>query len=313
MAHLRRAAFLCSGVALVITATRDVSADIPATVYVATTPGDTFAEAYYAVEQGLFRKAGLNVEVTTFGNPAALAAAVSGGSVDFGVASPLGIAQAVARGTPFTIVAAGALNTAKDPSALLVVAKNSTLRTAKDFEGKTIAVNALKSQSGVVVDAWLAQGGADISKIHLAELPFSEMPAALEDGTVEGALLGEPVLSLALQRSVKTLADANLAVAPQYLLSAWFTTSAYAQKNPDLIRRFRTAIYDAGRWANKNHAATAPILAKYANVDVGVIRTMQRAAYTDKLLPADIQPQLDLAAKYGIIPHQMTAAQLLAH
>ena len=146
-------------------------------MYVATTPGDTFAEAYYAVEQGLFRKTGLNVEVTTFGNPAALAAAVSGGSVDFGVASPLGIAQAVARGTPFTIVAAGALNTAKDPSALLVVAKNSTLRTAKDFEGKTIVVNALKTESGAVVEAWLAQGGADISKIHLAELPYAEMPA----------------------------------------------------------------------------------------------------------------------------------------
>ena len=98
------------------------------------------------------------------------------------------------------------------------------------------------------------------------------MPAALQDGVVEGALLGEPVLSLALNRDVKMVADANLAVAPQYLLSAWFTTSAYAQKNPDLIRRFRNAIYDAGRLANKNHAATAPILAKYANLDVEIIR-----------------------------------------
>ena len=96
------------------------------------------------------------------------------------------------------------------------------------------------------------------------------------------------------------------------MLSAWFTTSAYAQKNPDLIRRFRTAIYDAGRWANKNHAATAPILAKYTNLDVAIIGAMQRAAYTDKLTPADVQPQLDLAAKQGIIPHQMTASELLA-
>ena len=149
MGYLRRASLLFGAAALVCIVPAAVAAEIPATLNVATTPGDTFAEAYYAVEQGLFRRAGLNVEVTTFAGRAALAAAVSGGSADFGVASPLGIAQAVARGAAFSIVAAGALNTAKDPSGLLVVAKNSPLRTARDFEGKTIAVNAIKSESGV--------------------------------------------------------------------------------------------------------------------------------------------------------------------
>jgi len=310
--RLTRTVLLFSVAALILAAPRLVTAQIPAVLHVASTTSDTYAEAYYALEKGFFRKAGLNVEVTSFNNGAALAAAVATGNADFGVSTPIGIAQAVSRGVPFTIVAAGALNTAKDPAGLIVVAKTSPLRNAKGFEGKTFAINALKTGSELVLDAWLGENSVDISKVHVVEMPFSEMAAALQRGTVDGALMTEPALSQALNSTVRSLANANLAVAPQYLLSAWFTTEAYAQKNPDVVKRFVTAIYEAGRWANKNRGESAPILAKHAKLDVDVTRTMLRVTYTDALRASEIQPQLDLGVKYGILQRPMVAAELLA-
>ena len=47
-------------------------------------------------------------------------------------------------------------------------------------------------------------------------------------------------------------------------------------------------------------------------MDVEVIRGMGRCPYADQLRLADIQPQLDVALKFGIIPKAMMAADLVA-
>jgi NitT/TauT family transport system substrate-binding protein len=298
-------------IALMVSGPAAAGAQTPAPLRVATTTSDTYAEAYYAQEKGFFQRAGLGVEVSTFNNGSALAAAVASGAVDFGVSTPIGLAQAVSRGVPFVIVAAGALNTAKEPAGLIVVAKNSTIRDAKDLEGKPFAINALKTGSELVLDAWLGQNGADIAKVHTVEMPFSEMAAALQRGTVAGALMTEPALSQSLNTTVRPLANANLAIAPQYLLSAWFSTETFVRNNPDVVRRFAAAIYEAGRWANRNHNESAVILAEHAKLGADVTRMMMRVTYTDAVRLPEIQSQLDLGAKYGILTRPMVATELL--
>ena len=137
------------------------------------------------------------------------------------------------------------------------------------------------------------------------------MAAALGRGTVDGALMTEPALSQSLNTTVRPLANANLAIAPQYLLSAWFSTDTFVRKYPDVVRRFTGAIYDAGRWANRNHNESAQILAEHAKLDVDVTRMMMRVTYADAIRPPEIQSQLDLGAKYGILTRPMVASELL--
>ena len=106
-----------------MTRARVAGAQTPVAMRVGTTGNDTYSEVYYAAEQGYFGRAGLNVDISTFNNGAAGSAAVASGAIDVGVSSPLQVAQAFARGIPFVLVAAGALNTEKEPSALLCVAR----------------------------------------------------------------------------------------------------------------------------------------------------------------------------------------------
>src|SRR3984885_1248712 len=106
---------------------------------IAATANDTYASAYFAQDAGFFTKAGLNADLETMNNGAAITAALSAGSMDIGVATPVILANAYLHGLPVVIVAAGAISITGVTSVGLCVAGNSTLKTAKDFEGKTIA------------------------------------------------------------------------------------------------------------------------------------------------------------------------------
>ena len=193
----------------------------------------------------------------------------------------------------------------------LVVARDGQIRAAKDLEGKAVAVTGIRALQDVSLDVWLDQHGVDPAKVSRVEMGFPAMPAAIERGTVAAAMLGEPVLSVA-SKSVRSIANPISAIGPQTLVSAWYTTKTYLQENASTVEKFRTAIVDAGRWANQHHDKATAILATYAKVNPDSLRNMRLCRYTDRLQAADIQPLLDVATKFDVLPRTVSAAELLA-
>jgi len=279
---------------------------------VAANANDTFAPAYYAQDEGFFTRNGLNVDLQTIANGAAITAAVVGGTIDVGVAVPVTIAGAFLRGLPVVMIAAGALSVASVPNTRLCVPDDSPLKTAKDFEGKTIAINALGVGLELAPFVWLTVNGADKSKVKLVELPFSEMGLALERHTVDAAVITEPAFTVAAKENhIKMFANVNTAIAPTYVSSCWFSTRPFAQAHPEHIHRFVRAIYDAQKWANGHQDASAEILTKYSKLDISLTRSMTRAHYAEQLRASDIQPFLDISAKYGGLPAHVSATDLI--
>lgn len=286
----------------------------PLNLRVAATANDTYASAYFAQDMGFFTRAGLNVDLETMNNGAAIAAALSAGSMDVGVATPIILANAVLHGLPVVILAAGAISLAGTTSVALCVSANSPLKTPKDFEGKTIAVNALHSGTEVNLEAWMTQGGSDITKVKLVEITFSAMGQALETGRIDGAVMTEPAMTVSIgSNNAKILADLDKVVAPVYVNSCWFAMHDWAQKNPELVRRFQSAIYAAQKWANGHHPESAAILSKYSKMDLDLVRRMNRTTFAEVLRVADIQTFLDFGAKYGLITRPVSAAALVYH
>ena len=112
------------------------------TVRVALIPIEPSCLVYYAQENGDFQRAGITVEVTE--NPAspAIASAVAAGSYDIGYATVSTLADAHAKGLPFVIVAPDGLIKPGVAVGAIVVAPQSSIHTAKDFDGKTCGVSA---------------------------------------------------------------------------------------------------------------------------------------------------------------------------
>jgi NitT/TauT family transport system substrate-binding protein len=284
-----------------------------AVLRVAISPSDCCVEPFYAQDMGYFKDAGLNVEVTVFGGGPQLAEAVATGSMDIGISTPVEVAVAASRGIPLRIIAAGGLTSLRAPTTTLAIGPNSTIASAKDLEGKTVAVIALKSMSELGLREWLGKNHADASQLHIIEMPFAQMGPALQRGTIAAAVITEPSLSIAVEKNgVKAFAYPSTSIAPQFMLSAWFSTDKFIAQNPDLIKKFATAMYQSARWANAHHRESGDMLAKYIKIDPAIAARMSRVVYADSLRTSDLKAQLDLAYKYGIIGKPVTATDILA-
>jgi NitT/TauT family transport system substrate-binding protein len=277
-------------------------------------PTDSYGEAYYAQDMGFFAKHGISVDIVANSGGAIAINALAGNSADAGVANPLSVAQAFARGIPISVFAGGGTYTTTSPATLLLVPKNSPLRTPKDLEGKTIALPGLGDQLQAATTIWLQKNGADPTKVKYVEVnPGKLIYAALTQERIDAAAAPEPTLTESLQSGARIFGDPFGALAPRFFIGLWIARNDWLKANPDLAHRFADAIYDAGRWANSHPGESAAILAKYAKGDPAMFRTMRRATYTDSALdPRLIQPPLDAGLRTGLLPAAVNAADLVA-
>jgi NitT/TauT family transport system substrate-binding protein len=279
---------------------------------IATAVGDSYASPYYALDGGFFAKQGIDADVTLFTNGGAVMQATAGNAEDIGLADAIQIANAVARGIPFTFFAGGGLYRSDAPTTVLCVAKNGAIKKPKDLEGATIAMLALKSVTEIAVRRWMESVHIDANKVKLFELPGADIPGALTRGTVAAGVLVEPVLTAALNAGdVVPFAKPFDAVAKTFYISSWFTTRDWLTANAATARKLTTAIYDAARWADAHPDLSAPILTKYSKLDPDRVKSMTRVTMSTALDPALLQPVLDAAAAYSLIPAPVDAGRLI--
>lgn len=281
------------------------------TIRVATTQIDSGAEVYYGDAMGFFKKAGISVEITRASNGAAIAAAVAGGAADVGQANVLSIATAHDRGVPLVLIAPSNLFVARLHQTALVVALNSPIQTAHDLQGKTIAVNGLKSITEVGTDAWLEQQGVSLGSVKFIDMPFTTMTDAIVHGRVDAAITAEPEFDDALSKKLyRVLAYPYEAIQKQFLITAWFASAPWVKAHPELARAFASVMQQTADFANKNQAQTGKILEQLTGMTIPP--GSGRVFFASELDVKDIQPVIDVAAKYGALKASFPAADLIA-
>ncbi|HXP92052.1 MAG TPA: ABC transporter substrate-binding protein [Candidatus Binatia bacterium] len=310
---MRRASFI--GIAAASAATGFVPAHVSAqtaTLKVATLPIDQGAQAYFAQDLKFFARAGLTVDVQTLKYGQEIAAAVAGGSINIGQSNITSLAVAYERGLPFKMIAAAGLFNVKKSTSYFLVAKNSPITVAKDLNGKTVACNGLKNITQLSVQLWVDKNGGDSSTMKFVEMTFPEMEPALVANRVDAALMATPDATTALDLGrTRVLSIPFDALGHEWLIGAWFARTDWISANADVVKKFVGVMRETAAWANnpKNHAQSAAILEKYTQVRVG---SANRIAFADKLDPAQIQPQIDTAARYKVLKTAFSASDLIA-
>jgi NitT/TauT family transport system substrate-binding protein len=287
-----------------------VDAEALVKLNVATTPNDSGAEVYYALDMGFFKKAGFDVEITTLNNGGIISAGVAAGTFDVAQAALSSVASAHERGVNFVVIAPAALYVSDRPTSGLIVAKDSPIKTAKDLNGKTIAVNGLLNVTQVGPEAWIEQNGGDLVSVKFIEMPFADMPGAVATGRIDAAQISEPALDAATKSGSRLLAPAYDAIAKRFLLAGWFSTTAWADAHPDLARKFNAVMIETARWANANPAASAKILEKYTKLPVSA--TMSRVLYPERAIMSEAQPLIDASARYKALKKTFPASEIFA-
>ena len=190
--------------------------------------------------------------------------------------------------------------------------KGSPLKTVRDLDGKTIGIFSLNDAITAATRQYLSRGGVDPGNVHFVELPFTIMGEAIKDGRIDAGMLTEPILSQATRNIARVFAKPFDAVAPEFLLGVWFATDGWVKANLETARRFATAMSASGVWANRHHDETAASLAKFAQMDVASVRATTRAIQAESLSPQLLQPILDVAFTYKMLPRAVQANELIA-
>jgi NitT/TauT family transport system substrate-binding protein len=264
--------------------------------------------AYYAQELGLYKKAGLNVELVQLQNGVAIAAAVIGGTVDIGASQILSLAVARLRGVSFVMIAAGGLWDAARPNAGLIVAPNAALARGRDLAGRTVGTTVLGGTDQLGVFAYVDRDGADHRSVKFVEMPASVMVDAVLQGRVDTAHVTDPAYSDAIaSKRIRILTNPLSSIARRFILTAYFTNSSWLATNKRVAQTFAGVINEAGIWAMNNREQAAQMLAKY----IPMAEPRVTSTFGDKLDPALVQPMYDLAVKYGFLSSPIDSKTML--
>jgi NitT/TauT family transport system substrate-binding protein len=287
-----------------------IAANAATAIRLTTLPVDGTALAFYANDLNYFQDAGLDVTISTVPNGAVITAGVTSNSIDIGWSNIISLAAAHSRGLPVTIIGAGGMSVSGSLATQLMVRKDSAIHTAADLSGKVIGTTGLADVGQLAPEIWMDKNGGKSSTAKFLEVPFPQLPAALEAGRVDAAWLAEPFIHQA-EPFARTLATCFDAVAPRWMLGAWFATPAYISANRGVVDSFRTVITKTATWANANQDKSAVILAKYSHLDPAIVKSMHRITYATRPEAALIQPAIDLSARYGVIAASFPAQELM--
>lgn len=306
-----RGGFLATGAAFAA-ATRIAGAQALPKVVVGSSTIDAASALLSAQHMGYFTKNGLDVQIIP-SNGAASAAAVTGGSMQFAASNIVTLIKAHLQGIGFLMVAPSSMYVSSNPTQVLCTRTDSGFKTAADLNGKTIAVTAIGDLLSTATMAWITKNGGDASSVKLVEVPPSAQGAALEAGRVQGATLAEPFLSQALDTgTVRIFGNIFDAIAPSFLVAAYFGNADWVRANPDLVRRFSQSLLQGSAYANAHPDQTLPWLVEFAKLDPNVIKHSRREHFGTSMDPGPIQTEIDALAKLKLIDHSFNARDMIS-
>lgn len=272
---------------------------------------DLVTPVLFAVRTGRFRAAGLDVRLMSASSGEANVSSVVAGLAEIGKASVMSLSLAHQNGKPVTILAPAGIADSHILYGALVVPQDAAIRTARDLNGKTIAVTP-RANDWVAMRAWLDANGGDSRTLKLLELPQKDHFATIEQGLADAATMLHPELDEALAtKRVRAFANIYDAIAPRFCASAWFANSKWVAGHRKVVETFIRVLREAAIYTNAHPAETVAMVAAFSGIPIAVVRTMPRNLSGTMLDPALFQPVVDAAAKYGVLSRPFPARELL--
>jgi NitT/TauT family transport system substrate-binding protein len=262
-------------------ATAAPAADAGETIRLGYVPAIIYAPLFVAQERGYFRDEGLNVELTPLQGGSDSVVQLAAGSFDAAIGGAgAGLFNAAARGVEFTIVAPMHQERPPIPSPLVIsAARADEIKTVADLRGKKVSINA----TGAATEYWLGQAleraGLTFNDIELSAVAFRDVPAAIESGSLDAAILGEPLVTINEDSGLITvLADDFI---DGFTSTFLYMGEPLLNERPEAARGFLRAYIRACRDLQGDYMTPeiARIVEKYTQVPAAVVERAALAQY----------------------------------
>ena len=309
---IRPITMICAAVALALS----TSAEAQTTkLRVSIIPIVDTAPLFAALKQGYFAEQGLEIDTTpVVGGAVGIPGAVAG-VYDIVYTNIVSSLSAKEEGLDIRIIASGSPSGVTPPdTAGLIKRKADPFKTGADLAGKIVGVNGRTSINWVFAAAWIKRTGGNIAKVQFREVPFPQMVDALKLKQVDVAHAIEPFLANGLRDpNLEILAWPFSTVMPGIRAAQWIVTGETAEKRPDAVRKFVTALHKGADWLNANNGSDAfyAVIAGYTRLDPERIKGMHlRDISVDNDLPA-IRRLSGLMVELGMLKQEIDPTSMV--
>jgi ABC-type nitrate/sulfonate/bicarbonate transport system substrate-binding protein len=128
---------------------------------------------------------------------------------------------------------------------------------------------------------------------------------------VDASVSAEPYMSRDLTAGkVRILVDMLDGYPGEILEGAFFATRDFAAANADALARFASVLRQASIYANAHGNELIPLLVSNTGMEPDVAAKMRRAMNGVNFDPSQVQPVIDIAAKYKVLPHGFDAREM---
>ncbi len=237
------------------------------TLTVAAAGGTLHAPVFIAVEQGLFDKYGLDVEVVMFQTGVEMINGLLAGSHDVNTMGSIPFLSGVSNGFPLVLI--GQLHgdaLAETYADNVGIAASADVASLADLRGKRIGLPIGSGAEGYVLGL-LAGEGMTADDVELINVKPSELPTALRNGDVDAISVWEPWLSTTAVNvdGAHQLIAGNCPTCfdPGTIL----TTQAVAADKPEELRRFMLAMSEAMQIVRSDLDAAAMVNLRWISLD----------------------------------------------
>ena len=238
LARLTRFVAALAGIAAIVASMRLAAAEETVRLAFLKTLG--IVPVIDAQQMGYFNKEGLKLEMITLNNGPAVVSAVVGGSADIGFSATLPVISAVAEHQPireFMISTVERWPLEEGLGENLLASARSGIKTLEDLKGKTVASNATNGGCDLMIRDHIRAAGIPASAMKMVVVPFPQMKAALELGTIDAACAVAPFSSAIMsspQIKGTVLAKGIIADLPQvksFAIGGYFARADWLAKN----------------------------------------------------------------------------------
>jgi NitT/TauT family transport system substrate-binding protein len=250
------------------------------------------AGLYVAQDQGLFRKAGLNVKIDSIVSSADATKGQNNGTFDITAGNSVSYIQDQVSGqSNLEIVAEGSLMQPNNQA--LYTLPGSSITSIAALKGKRIGVNVLNNIGTLLISSALEENGLSPRDVHFVALNFPQMGQALKDHQIDVAWLPEPFGSAdAESMGLQELYDLDQGATANFPVGWYVVTKAWAKKYPNTLAAFLGALKQGQEIADTQRSVVEQVMEKLPfpyTVPPAIASVMSLESY-----PLSVAPGIDV-------------------
>lgn len=279
---------------------------------IAFTPTAAAGGIFNGQAEGFFEKAGMgSSDLLTQANGVGVVAAVQSGSAQIGSVA-LGVFYgAIENGLDYVALGCQSLFGPGTDVLAVIARKDETIKTAKDFEGKRVAVPGINGGHHIMFLEWLRANGADASKVTFLEVPHAQQADVLRGRTVDAVVTAEPnvvrITSADLGNVVSRLNDMKDNMPDAFFIA----TREWADANPDKAAAFQKGLAEGVAFADSDPDKTSENTAHYLKQDVDVVKKAGKQHFCTADLTKHINEANSIMMELGLVKEPMDPSHVI--